>query len=152
MGSSLGSLAGAVRREFAGAGDLHLPAGKQESRISVVAIMNAFHPTEIERVLDAAHAAGWIRDRENGANVLYLTGAAREHGLKAAATANMPAICVGHRPCEEWGIRYLGEKVKEQWPDLTVEEVLEEEEPRPKVDKGNEVVEGVAVSNVAIAE
>lgn len=128
---SLGRLVESVRREFAGAGELYLPAGggvRLESRITAVAIMNAFHPEEVERVLDAAEERGWIKDRQSASDLLYLTGAARDYGLEGAAIANMPAICVGHRSCEEWGIRYLAEKLREQWPELTVEEVLEEEE------------------------
>ncbi|GME27905.1 putative ngg1p interacting factor 3 nif3 protein [Neofusicoccum parvum] len=152
--STLGALTDAIKREFAGAGDLHLPVGAglaSESRIAVVAIMNAFHAEEIDRVLDAAKDAGWIKDREDGSNVLYLTGAAREYGLEAAAIASMPAVCVGHRPCEEWGIRYLAENLRKQWPGLMVEEVLEEEEPRPGSKKAKQVVEGVAVTYGAVA-
>ncbi|KAL1640614.1 hypothetical protein SLS58_006809 [Diplodia intermedia] len=142
---SLGSLTDAVRREFAGAGDLHLPAGAalgSDSRIAVIAIMNAFHPEEIDRVVRAAKEAKWIGDHDDASSVLYLTGAARDYGLEAAAAANMPAICVGHRPCEEWGIRFLAETLKEQWPELTVKEVLEEEEPRASSKKAKKTFIG----------
>ncbi|OJD37528.1 ngg1p interacting factor 3 nif3 [Diplodia corticola] len=143
---SLGSLTDAVRREFAGAGDLHLPAGAalgSDSRIAVVAIMNAFHPDEINRVVHAAKEAKWIGENDDASNVLYLTGAARDYGLEAAAAASMPAICVGHRSCEEWGVRFLAETLKEQWPELSVEEVLEEEEPRAGPKKAKNATERV---------
>ncbi|KAF9632624.1 putative ngg1p interacting factor 3 nif3 protein [Lasiodiplodia theobromae] len=143
---SLASLTDTVKREFAGAGDLHLPAGASlgpGSRVTAVAIMNAFHPEEIDRVICAAREAKWIGDHEDASNVLYLTGAARDYGLKAAAMAGMPAICVGHRPCEDWGVRYLAEMLKEQWPELTVEEVLEEEEPRAAPKKAERDIESV---------
>ncbi|KAH7057196.1 hypothetical protein B0J12DRAFT_405626 [Macrophomina phaseolina] len=150
--NTLATLTDAIKREFAGAGELYLPAGggresvRLESRITAVAIMSAFHAEEVERVLEAAAERGWIGDRRDGSGMLYLTGTAREHGLEAAAIANMPVVCVGHRPCEEWGMRYLAEKLREQWPELAVEEVSEDEEqPGPK--KAGVVDEGVALSN-----
>lgn len=98
--------------------------------IEVVAIMNAFHAEEVQRVLVAAFAAGWISDINNGSTILYLTGAAREYGIEAVAKVGMPAFCVGHVACEEWGIRYLAQQTRDQWPGVDVVEVFEAEEPR----------------------
>lgn len=130
---SLSVLSERVKAQFAGVGDL-FPArslvSSESETVKVVAIMNAFHPEEIDRALTAARDATWIDDAEDGSQVLYLTGAARDYGLEAAANVNMPALCVGHRACEEWGIRFLAEQTRSMWPGLDVVEVLEEEEER----------------------
>ncbi|KAF7189871.1 hypothetical protein HII31_08693 [Pseudocercospora fuligena] len=68
----------------------------------------------------------------DGSSILYLTGAARDYGLEAVKKYGMPAFCVGHRACEEWGIRYLAGQLRIEFPGLQVLEVLEEEEPPPK--------------------
>lgn len=80
----------------------------------------------------------------DGSSILYLTGAARDYGLEAVKRYGMPAFCVGHRACEEWGIRYLASQLRIEYPGLEVVEVLEEEEPPPKkvkVKKDEEVKE-----------
>ncbi|KAI0015111.1 hypothetical protein F4780DRAFT_773768 [Xylariomycetidae sp. FL0641] len=123
-----------------------------ETMIEVVAIMNAFRPDEVERVAKAAAQA--LRDPSNTTtseeegeeerdddddddddsccrNVLYLTGAVREPGLQAARDRQMAVVCVGHRVCEEWGIRYLGELLKQTWPAMRVDVVLEDEKAAP---------------------
>ena len=106
------------------------------AEIKVVAIMNAFHPDEVRRVLEAAHSRGWISNADDGASVLYLTGQAREPGLAAALEKGIKVVCVGHRVCEEWGIRYLAEEMRIKFPLLEVVEVMEEEElPPPRVKK-----------------
>ncbi|ETN38952.1 uncharacterized protein HMPREF1541_06994 [Cyphellophora europaea CBS 101466] len=121
-----------LKAEFAGAGELFVPQSLEQhltgSMIDIVAIMNAFHPDEISRVLSAVRDASWLEHDCDGTKLLYLTGAARDYGLEAAAKANMPALCVGHRACEEWGVRYLAEQLRNKWPDVDVVEVLEEEE------------------------
>lgn len=134
--TSLNSMVTAIRGEFGGIGDVFptTATGVQSngekpegSMIHVLAIMNAFHAEEIDRVLDAAHSAEWIDDSKDGASVLYLTGEARDYGLEAISKVNMPAVCVGHRACEEWGIRYLAAETRKRWPEVEVIEVLEEE-------------------------
>ncbi|PIA93676.1 hypothetical protein CB0940_04672 [Cercospora beticola] len=126
-----------LKHEFHGAGELHqvessdvvaLETGSA-SPLRIVAIMNAFHAEEIQRVLQAAREKAWIDPEADGSSILYLTGAARDYGLAAIKEVSMPAFCVGHRACEEWGIRFLAEQLREEWPDLDVVEVLEEEEP-----------------------
>lgn len=127
-----------VKAEFAADGDVYEPATppgteRSEPSISTVAIMNAFHPTEVSRVLAMLSEAS---PDTPSSEVLYLTGAAREYGLKAASEAGMTAVCVGHKPCEEWGIRFLAEQVGKKWPALRVEQVSEEEEgPTNHVDR-----------------
>lgn len=123
-----------------------------EGRIQVVAIMNAFHPEEVERVAAAANQLQGRCPPADAApsadcgNVLYLTGAVREAGLQTARAKGMKVICVGHRACEEWGVRYTAEFARREFPLLEVEEILEEEEPRPKKVKVVQpaVVEGEA--------
>lgn len=138
---SLSSLHEMIRTEFAGVGELFAPPASLEgtatdAQVDVLAIMNAFHAEEVEHVLVAAETAGWIDNTADGCRVLYLTGAARQYGLDAAAKVNMPTICVGHRACEEWGIRYLAQETRTRWPELEIVEVLEEEEPpKPKASR-----------------
>jgi putative NIF3 family GTP cyclohydrolase 1 type 2 len=99
--------------------------------IQVVAIMNAFHPEEVQRVVNTAVAQGWIPNAKDGSEILYLTGQAREPGLIAAMEKGFKVVCVGHRVCEEWGIRYLAGEVRREFPLLDVVEVFEDEEPPP---------------------
>ncbi|KAF2217533.1 hypothetical protein CERZMDRAFT_30858 [Cercospora zeae-maydis SCOH1-5] len=134
---SIDSISQKLKNEFHGAGDLYQPEPSGPSvaepgltePIRTVAIMNAFHAEEIQRVLEAARDKTWIGSEADGSTILYLTGAARDYGLAATKEANMPAFCVGHRACEEWGIRFLAEQLRSEWPGLDVLEVLEEEEP-----------------------
>lgn len=151
--SHLSELLKSLRAEFGGNGELFIPKiastpaaddakltdiyplpsqfeTNAERPIEVVAIMNAFHAEEVQRVLIAAHAADWINDVTDGSRVLYLTGAAREYGVEAVGKVGMPAFCVGHVACEEWGIRYLAQQTRNRWPDVEVLEIFEEEEPR----------------------
>lgn len=131
----LSAITDLVRREFAGAGELHqhLPEAQTETSsvsstmIETIAIMNAFHAEEVGRVISTATALLQASSDPVGRRVLYLTGAARELGLEAAKAVNMPAFCVGHRACEEWGIRYLTKMTREKWPALDIVEVMEEE-------------------------
>ncbi|KAM3420272.1 hypothetical protein BST61_g3559 [Cercospora zeina] len=135
---SIHPLSQQLQSEFHGAGELYQPEKRCLSALDtgvfapvrIVAIMNAFHADEIQRVLEAAREKTWIEPEADGSTILYLTGAARDYGLAAIKEVNMLAFCVGHRACEEWGIRFLAAQLRNQWPDLDVLEVLEEEEPR----------------------
>lgn len=99
--------------------------------IHVVAIMNAFHADEVDRVLDTAQQREWTQQGEHrGSHVFYLTGQPRESGLAAAKDCGMSVVCVGHRMAEEWGIRYLATRLRASFPGLRVNEVYEEEAPR----------------------
>lgn len=137
--TTLSAIVSKIRAEFDGTGDVFPASANGEHSIDestnkeadVLAIMNAFHAEEVERVLEAAYSTSWIGDVKDGSRVLYLTGAAREYGIEAIKTVGMSAICVGHRPCEEWGIRFLAEETRKRWPEIEVIEVLEEEEPPP---------------------
>ncbi|KAH7035926.1 uncharacterized protein B0I36DRAFT_286486 [Microdochium trichocladiopsis] len=99
--------------------------------IRVITIMNAFHPAEVEQV--ETIAGELISSSLNSicSQVLYLTGAVRELGLQAARQRGMAVVCVGHRTCEKWGIRHLARLLREQWPELKVDEVLEDENDVP---------------------
>jgi len=134
--TSLAAITDLIRGEFDGAGELYqLPAedtpeisSVPSTTIDAVAIMNAFHAEEVERVTSTAEALLPASTDPFGPRILYLTGAARELGLESAKAANMPAFCVGHRACEEWGIKYLAQMTRERWPALDIIEVLEDEE------------------------
>ncbi|KAK8032698.1 hypothetical protein PG990_002432 [Apiospora arundinis] len=106
------------------------PAADEEQNIRCVAIMNAFHPEEVDTVSEMATAMGLAPNINDCRGVLYLTGAVREPGLEAALKKCMAVVCVGHRTCEEWGIRHLASVFRERWPGLQVQEILEAEEPR----------------------
>ncbi|KAI9665946.1 MAG: hypothetical protein M1821_003881 [Bathelium mastoideum] len=108
--------------------DEHHGQGDDSSEVRVLAIMNAFHAEEVERVIAIAVEEGWTTPAARGSEILYLTGAARPYGLEAVAAWGMPAMCVGHVACERWGIRFLAERVREEFPGLDVQEIYEEEE------------------------
>lgn len=95
--------------------------------VKAVACMNAFHLEEVERVTAAAVEKGFADDVGRCPGVVYLTGAVREEGLKAALEKGMRVVCVGHQICELWGIKYLADRVREMWPGLEVKVVDEEE-------------------------
>lgn len=132
--ATLGSISDKIKQEFGqwdavyGA-DVQNDADMAQS-VSVVAIMNAFHPEEVQRVLEAAFSEGWISDPDQGENIVYLTGQAREPGLVAAQDKKMKVFCVGHRSAEEWGIRYIASELRREYPMVEVLEVYEDEEPR----------------------
>jgi len=105
-----------------------VPVRDEARRVSALAIMNAFHPAEVERVVSAAISAGFIASESEADRILYLTGAVREEGLTAARDKGMRVTCVGHRICEEWGVRFLANEVRKEFPEMHVEEVYEEEE------------------------
>lgn len=98
--------------------------------VTTIALMNAFHLDEIERVAELALAAGRITDVSDCRSIVYLTGAVRQPGLEAANARNMKVVCVGHKPCEEWGIRFLAAMLRQQYPGLDIIEIDEPEEPR----------------------
>ena len=52
---------------------------------------------------------------ERGAH-LYLTGAYRKPGQQAVDETGIAVIAVGHRRCEEWGLRALGDLLQEHLP------------------------------------
>lgn len=110
------------------------PNGDAGDACKAVAIMNAFHPEEVDRVIAMAQDQGIVsdcKDCEDCTQLLYLTGAVREPGLVYAREKRMKVICVGHKVCELWGIRYLAQRIREEYPALEVIEVDEEEEPPP---------------------
>ncbi|KXJ89110.1 hypothetical protein Micbo1qcDRAFT_165881 [Microdochium bolleyi] len=144
-----------------------------DTPIRVIAIMNAFHPAEVEQVEAIARnltpgptnttqppTDGKQPQQEHEPNqeqplplqgdvscrhVLYLTGAIRELGLQAARERGMAVVCVGHRTCEEWGIRYMAKLLRERWPGLRVDEILEDENERVGIETTQK---GVAADGV----
>ncbi|OBW66354.1 MAG: Glycoside hydrolase [Aureobasidium pullulans] len=132
--TKLGSISDAIKREF-GQWDAVYGVDVESKEdmaqpVFVVAIMNAFHPEEVQRVAEAALSKGWISDIDDGSSIVYLTGQAREPGLLAAQEKKMKVFCVGHRSCEEWGIGYLASELRREFPMVDVCEVYEDEEPR----------------------
>lgn len=121
-----------IQREF---GKIeHVEAGASED-VQIVAIMNAFNEDEVGRVLTMCLQRGWVpmMGEHIGKHLLYLTGQPRESGLAAAKESGMNVMCVGHQAAEEWGIRYMATRLREQFPGLHVREVLEPEEVVEKV-------------------
>lgn len=133
--ATLGNVSDRIKREFGQWDAVHGADVDSETdmaqSVTVVAIMNAFHPEEVQRVSEAALSKGWISDIDQGDSIVYLTGQAREPGLAAALEKKMKVFCVGHRSCEEWGIRYIASELRREFPMVDVTEVYEDEEPRP---------------------
>lgn len=123
-----------IREEF---GEAELAHDGLSDEIRAVAIMNAFHEDEVQRVLEIALQHGWANadDEAPGKHILYLTGQPRVAGLEAAKVLGMTVACVGHRPAEDWGIRYLAMQLRNEFPGARVIDLYEEEEPRKKEPK-----------------
>jgi putative NIF3 family GTP cyclohydrolase 1 type 2 len=123
-----------IKEEF---GEAELAHDGLSDEIQAVAIMNAFHEDEVHRVLQTALEHGWAAadDEAPGRHVLYLTGQARVGGLQAAKAVGMTVVCVGHRPAEDWGIRYLSNQLRIAFPGVYVEGIYEVETPRTKEPK-----------------
>lgn len=118
-----------IQSEF---GQTELIYEGQSHEIRVVAIMNAFSEEEVLRVLQMAQEHALLPDASSearGRHVLYLTGQPRESGMLAAVGLGLTVACVGHRPAEEWGIRFMAAAMRNAFPNVIVEEVYEEEEP-----------------------
>jgi putative NIF3 family GTP cyclohydrolase 1 type 2 len=123
-----------IKEEF---GEAELAYDGLSDEIRAVAIMNAFNEDEVHRVLEVALQHGWAaaEDEAPGKHMLYLTGQPRVAGLQAAKALGMTVACVGHRPAEDWGIRYMAASLRTAFPGVHVEEVYEEEPPRIKEPK-----------------
>jgi putative NIF3 family GTP cyclohydrolase 1 type 2 len=126
-----------TKEEF---GEAELAYDGPSDDIRAVAIMNAFNEDEVQRVLEIALQHGWAAadDEAPGKHIVYLTGQPRASGMDAAKALGMTVVCVGHRPAEDWGIRYIATQLRLMFPAANVEEVYEEEEVRvkePKVPK-----------------
>jgi putative NIF3 family GTP cyclohydrolase 1 type 2 len=126
-----------IREEF---GDAELAHDGLSDDINAVAIMNAFSEEEVHRVLEAALQHGWAAagNEAPGKHILYLTGQPRVAGLDAAKALGMTVACVGHRPAEDWGIRYMAAKLRMAFPGTSVKELFEEETPQLKHTKEND--------------
>ncbi|KAF2032171.1 hypothetical protein EK21DRAFT_61303 [Setomelanomma holmii] len=122
-------------------GEAELTHSGLSDDIQAVAIMNAFNEGEVQRVLEIALQRGWAAagDEAPGRHLLYLTGQPRVSGLDAAKALGMTVACVGHRPAEDWGIRYLAARLRLAFPSVPVEEIYEAEEPRGKEQKEGKV-------------
>jgi len=129
--SSAHDLAERIKSQFSNVEATFGVDQEQIQPIKVVAIMNAFHPEEVDRVLATAHEHGWIDELSTGSEILYLTGAVREPGLIASQEKGFKVVCVGHQSCEEWGIACLANRIRSEWPSLDVVEIYEDEPPPP---------------------
>jgi putative NIF3 family GTP cyclohydrolase 1 type 2 len=123
-----------IREEF---GEAELASDGPSDEIRAVAILNAFSEDEVKRVLEVAMQHGWAvaDDEAPGKHILYLTGQPRMNGMEAAKALGMTVICVGHRPAEDWGIRYIANQLRAKFPAAIVHEIYEEEEPRVREPK-----------------
>jgi putative NIF3 family GTP cyclohydrolase 1 type 2 len=123
-----------IREEF---GEADLAFDGPSDEIRAVAIMNAFNEDEVQRVLEIALQHGWAAadDEAPGKHIIYLTGQPRVAGLEAAKALGMTVACVGHRPAEDWGIRFIATQLRTTFPAANVKEVYEEEESRVKEPK-----------------
>ena len=124
----LSSLQSIIHKAF-GQCEMHSGNPMPSEELHALAIVNAFNPEMVERVATAAQREGWVQGASALGRVLYLTGQARDTGLEAANTINMPVACVGHRAAEEWGIRHLAQELKQAYPTMIVSEIYEDEEP-----------------------
>lgn len=116
-----------IEEEF---GEAELAHNGLSDEIRTVAIMNAFNAEEVNRVLEIVMQRGWTDADTDapGKHILYLTGQPRVSGLEAANISGMTVACVGHRPAENWGIRYLAMRLRAAYPSVQIEEVYEAEE------------------------
>lgn len=123
-----------IREEF---GEAELAYDGPSDEIHAVAVMNAFAEDEVRRVLEVALQRGWAvaDDEAPGKHILYVTGQPRANGMDAAKALSMTVVCVGHRPAEDWGIRYMAAQLRTKFPAAIVYEVYEEEEPRVREPK-----------------
>ncbi|KAI0132851.1 hypothetical protein BJ170DRAFT_615556 [Xylariales sp. AK1849] len=120
-----------IHLEF-GTVEVYEAAGGPDESVDAIAIMNAFGPDEVARVVQARSEARWV-ENEDVPKTLYLTGQPRDLGLQAARVADMPVACVGHREAEVWGIRHLAQELTRTWPCLGVHTVFEEEARRDMI-------------------
>ncbi|MBD2041426.1 Nif3-like dinuclear metal center hexameric protein [Microcoleus sp. FACHB-672] len=51
---------------------------------------------------------------------LYITGQLRKPALSAVQEAGIAVVAVGHRRCEEWGLKALAGVLRERWFELEV--------------------------------
>ncbi|KAI8626361.1 hypothetical protein F5Y19DRAFT_227521 [Xylariaceae sp. FL1651] len=104
--------------------DIDEAAGKPTTTI---AFMNALHPNEVERVATIALSLGPVSLLKECDSILCLTGGIRAKGIEAALARPMAIVCVGHQVCEEWGVWYLAKSLKQKYPSIRVDTILEAE-------------------------
>jgi len=77
--------------------------------------------TEIERVaVVGAMTDGLIREAASRGADIYITGQLRQPAQTAVDETGISIVGVGHRRCEEWGIRSLAGVLRERWSGLEV--------------------------------
>jgi putative NIF3 family GTP cyclohydrolase 1 type 2 len=85
---------------------------------------------------DKAHPGGWekvsrvaivgamtdalVREAASRGANLYITGQLRKPAEEAVLETGIGVIAVGHRRCEEWGLRALAGVMRERWAGLKV--------------------------------
>jgi putative NIF3 family GTP cyclohydrolase 1 type 2 len=124
----LGPLLQSIEDEF---GAIEYAQEGLSEEIHVFAMTNAFSANEVHRVLDMAQEQNWVPSTEQlGRHVLCLTGQPSQSGLTAAKEKGMTVVCVGARVAEQWGIGYMGNRLRAAFPDLKVKEIYEDELPK----------------------
>lgn len=103
-----------------------LPSGN----ITALFCLNAFTPEVLARAITEVQAMDLRNDE-----ILCLTGAVRELGVAEARRLGLNILAVGHKRCEDWGMRYFERQCKSAFPWLEIvliDEPEEKADPRPK--------------------
>ncbi|MDP9379500.1 MAG: Nif3-like dinuclear metal center hexameric protein [Chloroflexota bacterium] len=91
-----------VAEVFGGCETVHAGAGDEVTRVAVVGAMT-----------DALVCEATMR----GAKA-YVTGQVRQPAMRAVEETGIGVVAVGHRRCEEWGLRALAGLLEERWSGL----------------------------------
>ena len=97
-----------------------------DTLVDVLVSLNAFTPEVLTRVVSEVETLG-----SSASRTIAVTGAIREPGMEEARRLGLSVVAVGHKRCEDWGIRYLIERAKARYPSMQVQWVDEEELPPP---------------------
>lgn len=99
--------------------------------IELLVSMNAFTPEIVDRIWDAIQASF---PSIPAPKVLCVTGAVRESGIARASEIGFNVVAVGHKRCEDWGVKYFQRRLVDEFgsTDLEVEWVDEPEEREQK--------------------
>ena len=59
---------------------------------------------------------------------MCLTGGVRDLGMEEAKRLGMSVVAVGHKKCEDWGMRYIAGLAQARFPHLEIVHIDEPEE------------------------
>lgn len=77
--------------------------------------------TEVQTIaVVGAMTDALVREAALGGADVYITGQLRKPAHTAVLETGINVIAVGHRRCEEWGLRSLAGVLRERWYDLEV--------------------------------